>query len=135
MFSIFDKNGTNALAYSLKVVNEKNVQITRNIANADTPFYRAKKLDFYEAMGEYFSAGSMDKLYKTNEKHIQPTSEPMDPIEFVHRQNNPSTRTDGNDVNREYEMTELAANSIMHQMFTDMVGGKFATIKEIIRTR
>ncbi|MDR2884635.1 MAG: flagellar basal body rod protein FlgB [Deferribacteraceae bacterium] len=135
MLSIFDKNGTNDLAYSIRAVNEKNVQISRNIANADTPFYKAKKLDFYEVMGEYFSAGSTDKLYTTNGKHIQPVSEPMDPAAFVHFQNNPSTRTDGNDVNREYEMTELAANSIMHQMFTDMVGGKFATIKEIIRTR
>jgi flagellar basal-body rod protein FlgB len=134
MFNIFEKNGTNQLAFGLKVLGEKNRQIARNIANADTPFYKAKKLEFYEAMEEYF-AGSKRKLYATNEKHIQPFSTPPNPKDFVRHQNNPSTRTDGNDVNIEYEMAEQAGATIMHQMLADMVGGRFATLKEIIKTR
>jgi flagellar basal-body rod protein FlgB len=134
MFSIFDKNGTNQLAYSLKVLNEKNRQIARNIANSDTPFYKAKKLEFYEAMEEFFTGGKF-KLYATNEKHIQPFSTPPDPRDFVRHQNNPSTRTDGNDVNVEYEMTEQAGATIMHQMLTEMTGSRFASLKEIIKTR
>ena len=135
MNGIFTKNKVNALGFALDTLSVKNTQITRNVAHVDTPFYRAKKLEFKEVMAEYFSQGSSKKLYITNEKHIQPLSSPLDPKEFVRRQNNPSLRTDGNDVNMDYEMSEQAKTTIQYSLMTEMVGGKFATLKEIIRTR
>ena len=135
MNGIFTKNRTNDINYALGTLEEKNTQITRNVANADTPYYRGKKLVFAEVMEEYFSQGSVKKLYTTNARHFQPFPSPMDPKDFVRRQNNPSLRTDGNDVNLDYEMSEQAQTSIRYSMLTEMVGGKFATLKEIIRTR
>ena len=135
MNGIFTKSRTNALGFALDTLSEKNTQVTRNVAHADTPFYRAKKLEFSEVMAEYLSDGGLKKLYTTHEKHLQPISLPINPKDFVRRQNNPSLRTDGNDVNLDYEMSEQAKTSIQYSMMTDMVGGKFATLKEIIRTR
>ena len=132
---IFSKYRTNDLGFALDALSEKNTQVTRNVAHADTPFYRSKKLEFNEVMAEYFSQGSVKKLYVTHEKHLQPRSFPIDPKDFVRRQNNPSLRTDGNDVNLDYEMSEQAKTTIQYSMMTEMVGGKFATLKEIIRTR
>lgn len=135
MNGIFQKTLSNDLGFALSTLSEKNRQITRNIANADTPFYRAKKLVFSEVMQEYYSGSSSKKLYVTNDRHIQPYKMPPDPNDFVRRQNNPSTRNDGNDVNLDYEMTELDASAMLYDMFAQISGGKFATLKEIIRTR
>ena len=136
MIGIFQKTGTNDLGFALSTLSEKNRQITRNIANADTPFYRAKKLVFGEVMEEYYdSMKGGKKLYVTNERHIQPFQTPPNPNDFVRRQNNPSTRNDGNDVNLDYEMTEMDASAMLYDMFAQISGGKFATLKEIIKTR
>ncbi|MDR0454297.1 MAG: flagellar basal body rod protein FlgB [Deferribacteraceae bacterium] len=135
MNGIFNKTRTNDLGFALDTLSVKNTQITRNVANADTPYYRSKKLVFKEVMAEYFSQGGVNKLYVTNEKHIQPFSDPINPKDFVRRQNNPSLRTDGNDVNLDFEMSEQAQSTILYSMLTEMSGSKFATMKEILRTR
>jgi flagellar basal-body rod protein FlgB len=133
MIGYFDKLRVNDLNYALNTLSEKTNQISRNIANADTPKYRAKKLEFDTVMQEYFSNSNPVKLYTTDELHMQPFSTPLEPINFLKLQNNPSTRTDGNDVNIEYETSELAASSIMYDMLTTITGNKFAALKEIIQ--
>jgi flagellar basal-body rod protein FlgB len=130
---IYDQLKVNSIKIALNTLSEKSVQIARNIANADTPLYRAKKLEFKEVMADYFSSSKPDKLYVTNQKHMQVTSEPIDPANYVRRQNNPSLRTDGNDVNMEYETSEQAATTMMFDLLTNIVGGKFATMKDVIR--
>jgi flagellar basal-body rod protein FlgB len=133
MIGYFDRLRVNDLNYALNTLSEKTNQIARNIANVDTPKYRAKKLDFDTVMSEYFSDSNPVRLYSTNEKHLQPYNTPREPIDFLKRQNNPSTRTDGNDVNMEYETSELAAGSVMYDMLTTITGNKFAALKEIIQ--
>ncbi len=135
MFSIFEKNRTNDIGFALDVLSEKNRTISRNIANADTPTYRAKKLEFDEVMAEHFSSKTTTTLYTTNEKHMQVGSTPVDASDFVRRQNNPSLRTDGNDVNLDYEMSEQAGSAIMYSMLSEIVGGKFGSLKDIITGR
>jgi flagellar basal-body rod protein FlgB len=132
---IYDQLKVNSINFALDTLSEKSVQIARNIANADTPLYRSKKLEFKEVMTDYFSAARPDKLYVTNQKHMQVYSESVEPVNYVRRQNNPSLRTDGNDVNMEYETSEQAATTMMFDLFTNIVGGKFATMKDVIRGR
>lgn len=133
MIGYFDRLRVNDLNYALNTLSEKTNQIARNIANADTPKYRSKKLEFDTVMRKYFSSANPVKLYTTDEKHLQPYSAPLNPIDFLKLQNNPSTRTDGNDVNIEYETSELAASSVMYDMLTTITGNKFAALKEIIQ--
>jgi flagellar basal-body rod protein FlgB len=153
MDGIFQKNRTNDLDYALKVLGEKNKVLSRNIANVDTPFYKADKLVFAEAMADYYNENKRKPMYVTNPRHMQAGGEAqaltltdarhISPIltsensitEHIRNQNNPSLRTDGNDVNLDFEMSEQANTSILYSMFTQMVGGKFGTLKEIIRTR
>lgn len=135
MLSIFDKTRTNDMSYALSVLSEKNRQIARNVAHKDTPMYKAKKLDFKEAMQAYYAAGEKGNLYLTHERHIDPSGGVRAPSEFVRHQNNPSTRTDGNDVNLDYEMTEQAASTILFSAISEITGNKFASIKDIIRSK
>ena len=137
MNGIFSKAGVNTLEYSLDVLSEKDRQITYNLANKDTPMYKASKLEFKEAMASYFGNDNRIKvkLYTTNEKHIQPKSSLDSPLAFVRKQNNPSLRTDGNDVNEEYENAEFAKSAIWQTMFMEIVGNKFAGLKEVITSK
>lgn len=148
---LFQKNRTNDFNHALLVLGEKNKVISRNIANADTPMYKAQKLEFDEVMAAYYADSSKQKLYTTNANHIQATRPSMaltngrhiatvsdktvDIAGHIRNQNNPSLRTDGNDVNLDYENSEQASTSILYTMLAQMVGGKFGSLKEIIRTR
>jgi flagellar basal-body rod protein FlgB len=151
MNGIFQKTRANDLNQALLVLGEKNKVLSRNIANADTPMYKAQKLEFDEVMAEYFADDNKQKLYTTNPSHMQASRPSMSLSDGRHiatvvdnqvniaghirNQNNPSLRTDGNDVNLDYEMSEQATTSILYGMLTQMAGGKFGTLKEIIRTR
>ena len=150
MNGIFQKTRHNDLDYALQVLSEKNKVLSKNIANADTPMYKAKKLEFDEVMAEYYGGGKKTKLYVTHPMHMQPGEQrmyltngrhmiaametPSNIQGHIRNQNNPSLRTDGNDVNIDYEMSEQANTSILYSMLTQVTGGKFGSLKEIIRT-
>ncbi|MCX8084751.1 MAG: flagellar basal body rod protein FlgB [Calditerrivibrio sp.] len=132
---IFNKSLVNDLSYALRVNSVKNSILANNIANVDTPKYKAKKLEFTEVMQEYFSGGSRLPLKTTNHKHIKGGINIDDPSSFVRLQNNPSLRNDGNDVNLDYEMSEMAKNSIQYSMFSQIISGKFTGLKSAIQGR
>ena len=132
---IFDKTVIKDLSFALKVNSVKNNILSNNIANVDTPNYKAKKLEFSEVMKEYFSGGSKLPLMTTNDRHIKGTYDVTDPDSFVRLQNNPSLRNDGNDVNLDYEMREMAKNGIQYSMFSQIIAGKFTGLKSAIQGR
>lgn len=132
---IFDKTVINKLSYALKVNSVKNDVISNNVANVDTPGYKAKKIEFNEVMAEYLSNGKKLPLTVTNHRHIVGKNNPFDPSSFIREQNNPSLRNDGNDVNLDYEMTEMAKNGIQYSMFSQIISGKFTGLKSAITGR
>ncbi|MGE4267382.1 MAG: flagellar basal body rod protein FlgB [Deferribacterales bacterium] len=135
MDGLFSKMGVDKLGYALTTSSVRNDVISQNIANVDTPGYKAKDLKFFDVMNEYLGDGKKLPLTRTNEKHLPPADMVMDPSSFVYDQNNPSVRNDGNDVNEDYEMSQLAENSVRYQMLSQMTAGKFTKLKEIIQSR
>ena len=135
MDGIFRKTKVNDLDFALSTLSQKNRVIARNIANADTPFYKSSKIEFSEVMAEYMGQGSAKPLYTTHEKHMQVGSTPPDIEGFIRRQNNPSLRTDMNDVNLDYEMSEQAGTSILFSMLSEIAGNKFGGLKSVISGR
>jgi len=135
MQGVFDKMKLNTLAYGLETTSAKNRIIAENIANIDTPGYKAKDLKFYDVMGEVLGTGKKLPLARTDEQHLPPKTGFIDPSGYVYQQNNPSVRNDGNDVNIDYEMTQMAENTIRYNMISDMTAGKFTKLKNIIAGR
>jgi flagellar basal-body rod protein FlgB len=125
----------NDLNYGLNTSSKQSDVISHNIANADTPYYKSEKLVFKEVMEEYFSSGKKMPLIVTNKNHIQPRGTILDPSSFVRYQNNMSPRNDFNDVNLDFEMSELAKNGINYSMMTQITGSNFTKLKEAIRSR
>ncbi|TCK60020.1 flagellar basal body rod protein FlgB [Seleniivibrio woodruffii] len=135
MDGIFTRMGVDKLALALNTASVKNDVIAENIANVDTPGYKAKDLKFFNVMNEYLGNGKKLPLARTDEKHLPTAMSKIDPSEYVYDQNNPSVRNDGNDVNQDYEMSQMAENSIRYQMFSQMTAGKFTKLKEILQSR
>jgi flagellar basal-body rod protein FlgB len=119
----------------MKVSSYKNEIISENIANVDTPNYKAKKVEFDEIMGAYMGSKNKMPLMKTDGKHFPASDEVINMDNFARNQNNPSLRNDGNDVNLDYEMTELAANSIQYSMFSQITSMEIIRLKSAIAGR
>ena len=92
--------------------------ISGNLANVDTPFYRARDISF-----ENLLAKEADKLSgtknqpafaKTHHMHLNPiNSKNSNQAEVFFRGTHP-TRNDGNNVDLDVESTEMSKNSMMY---------------------
>jgi flagellar basal-body rod protein FlgB len=85
--------------------------LASNLANADTPGYKAKDIDFKEVMTEFSQNGS-GKLVATNPQHI---TDSTGINEFNLKYRVPlQTSLDGNTVDTHVERGKFADNSIRY---------------------
>jgi len=104
--------------------------IASNIANADTPGYKARDIDFKAAMAsvDMQSAGS---LALTNSKHIQINTSENKP-EVLYRTPNQSS-LDGNTVDGLLEKGAFAENALRYQASLTFLEGKFRGMMAAIK--
>lgn len=101
--------------------------IASNIANADTPGYKAVDVDFKSV----FDAEQSAKVKKTNPKHITPPEMDGDGAAVTVRRDI-SMRLDGNNVDIESEMKNLAQNQLLYQTLLQKLARQFANYKHVI---
>ncbi len=114
-----------ALDYSIV---KQNV-IAHNIANADTPNYKAKDVQFSAYLHDALEKRIQAK--RTDERHIPFQS--RDPQIQITTRKNLRYHHNGNSVDIDYEMAELAKNQIYYQTMTDILSGKLRTLQTVIR--
>ncbi|GAA0495561.1 flagellar basal body rod protein FlgB [Salinibacillus aidingensis] len=115
---------------SLDYASVKNQTISNNIANVDTPNYKAKDVDFKSALNK---AQSSLEAVRTHEKHLPfQSGHGLPEFEVVSRQNT-TYNHNGNNVDVDKEMTDLAKNQIYYQAIADRLNGKFNSLKTVIR--
>lgn len=110
---------------NLRLMNQ-NV-IASNIANADTPGYKAQRMEFEGALRE--ALGTEQKLkMETEEGHRAPAA--TDPI-AVELYNDPSgvESLDGNTVNRASEMARMAENQLVYDSAVELLRKKLGMLK------
>jgi len=135
MQGIFERMKVDTLGAGLNIASVRNNVIAENIANMDTPGYKAKDLNFHNVMNEVLNEGKKLPLARTDEKHLPPAETVLTAESFVYQQNNPSVRNDGNDVNVDYEMSQMAENTIRYNMLSQLTAGKFEKLKFVISGR
>ena len=105
--------------------------LANNIANADTPGYKARDIDFKQAMGEV-SAGQQLSLSLSNGAHIangaMTNSGKADVMYRVPQQ--PSL--DGNTVEESVEQTAFADNTLRYQATMSFLSSRFAGMKSVL---
>ena len=101
--------------------------IAANIANADTPGYRAVDLTF----GRALEAAGLP-LRTTDPRHLGGSRLPLQDRLVL---SGGEPRRDGNDVNVDREMAQLARNQIEYQFLSRALAGRFRKLKEAITGR
>lgn len=128
---IFDKT-IGLLGRALDLRTGRHQTITANIANQDTPGYKATEIRFQEALNAASGAAGIP-LETTHRAHISPDgpSSAASPVPVPTSGGSP--RLDGNTVNGEREMAKLAENTLMYNATVQMIAQKFRTLKDAIR--
>ena len=108
--------------------------IVSNLANLDTPNYKAFKMMIDEQMGRASGGDSQVALKTTRQGHIVPGRTRVETTKVDRVEHNPhSIRGDGNTVELEREMSNLAENTLMYNTATRLVANKFNLLKSVIK--
>jgi len=105
--------------------------LASNIANADTPGYKAVDIDINEAARVAKSAAASLSLATTANGHLSGgTQAPPFPLKFhVPYQ----AAADGNTVEMDVERQKFPENSLMYQFSLDRVSGHFKHLMELLQ--
>lgn len=103
--------------------------ISQNIANVDTPNYKAKHVSFKEVFADV-RTNSLE-AYRTDARHIAFKSNGTQ--SGVSHYSNLRYRHDGNGVDMDKEQADLATNQIYYNALVDRINGKFNTLQNVIK--
>lgn len=130
---LFDKNLT-LISKALSLQSRRNSLIASNIANRETPGYRAQDLVFEKQLTKALYSDRPGPLNTSNSKHFDGIE--REPLELVEGRQinsfNPDPRMDGNTVDLDKEMAKLAENQLMYQMTVRAAIWKFRLLKSAI---
>lgn len=131
MSSLFDKT-LKALDTSIDMRLLKHNVLSSNVANAETPGYKAKKMDFERALSRALDIEGKGKMHTSSKDHYLVGQGPISGVKAdIYDNPDVNTSNDGNTVDLEKEMAEMAANTIMHQAAQRLISKKLATLKYV----
>jgi flagellar basal-body rod protein FlgB len=134
MAGIFDRDIT-LLERSLDFRSRRNNLLAGNIANIETPGYKAKDLVFEQALGAALKSQEPGPMVTTNRRHMSGNN--PTPLEMVQPRTIQSANSvgsvDGNSVDLEREMAKLAENQIDYQALAQMISHKLLQLRTVIR--
>ena len=128
-FSIDDAFGVHADALTLRARRAE--LLAANLANADTPNFKARDFDFQSALAAATSGQSASSLRVTHNRHMA-ASEAGFGTELMYRMpQQPSL--DGNSVEPQVEMAEFMRNAVSYQVSARFVTGKIKSMMTAIK--
>ncbi len=116
----------------LRGLSSRQNAISENIANIDTPGYRAKEVAFESELRRAFNRSST-KLATTDAGHIAATSSRRDQLGVQEAQLLTSQRLDENTVDIDQEMVKLSETQMRYQAAASALNTKIAILRNVIR--
>ena len=114
----------NRIERYMDVLSSRQRQVAANIANLDTPGYRAKDYSFEAEL-----ASQVVSMTKTSPMHIAPVQDtPSARIYEVGTKDKPN----GNNVDIERELTEITKNGLEYITFIQYLNQKIRTLRSAI---
>lgn len=102
--------------------------ISSNIANINTPDYKVNKVEFEE----YLKKSSNEVALKKNHKEHFGESNILDLELKMEKRESTALNSNGNNVDIDLEMTELAANEIYYNILVQQLNAKLANLNYVI---
>lgn len=123
---------TRVLESALSGATLKHRIISSNIANVDTPNYKSKQVSFQSALKKALGQKVLNS-YRTHPKHIKFSTE-LEGVFTAKIHSNPNLlfNHNGNNVDMDYEMAQLAKNQIWYTALVDRTQSSFQSLKTVI---
>lgn len=124
-----------ALAASLNFRQMRQELISSNIANAETPGYKAKRIGFEDALARAIDIDDSQTLNTDDEGHFNVGGGGFANLEpEVYEESNGVVSEDGNTVDREQEMARMAENKILYDASVQLLNKKLGLLKYAIQS-
>ncbi|MCC6544160.1 MAG: flagellar basal body rod protein FlgB [Nitrospirae bacterium] len=130
--SIFD-NTISFLSRALDMMNERHKLLSSNIANQETPDYKAKDINFIDELRAVQNSGGVQNIARTNPMHITGNAGLSGSGVSIINRPDSNAGYDNNSVNVELEMANMAQNSILYNASAQVISTKFRMIANAIR--
>jgi flagellar basal-body rod protein FlgB len=116
-------------ALNFRLMNQ-NV-IASNIANADTPGYKAQKVEFEDALRDALNVSGRLQMETSSPDHFS-KAEPGHIDPEIYDNPNGNVHLDGNTVDRNAEQVAMAENQIQYDSAAELLRRKLGMIKYAI---
>lgn len=120
----FHQRALSLLAYRQQV-------LASNIANADTPHYKARDIDFKASLQGAMAGGQL-KLVRTNARHL--ASSDGAGARLLYRTESQSS-VDGNTVDMDVERAALAENTLRYEASLTFVNGMLRSLQTALQSQ
>ncbi len=128
MIRLFD-DAIGRLADGLEYASRRHEVLTRNVANLETPGYRALDVTFEDALTPARVA-----IADVSAAGAGPAAPGERRARLVYAGDGPP-REDGNDVNLDRQMARIAENTLLNHTLVQLLAQRFATVKQAIAGR
>lgn len=117
-------------ATALKLRANRAELLASNIANTDTPNYKARDIDFKQTL--QLAANNSSEMRMTNSRHLDSAGMSKMGAQIMYR--NPiQPSLDGNTVDLQTERSEFMENSLMYQASLRFLNGRISGLMTAIR--
>ncbi len=142
---LIDSITTKALAKAMDGVSQRHTAILSNIANAETPGYKATRVSFEENLSQAIQAeesGSASSkflptgsLKTTNPLHFNPNpvASSLNDAQASISQSGTSYRQDKNGVDIDSEMAQLAKNTQRFLALSNLESKNYGLLRDVIK--
>jgi len=129
MSQVFDKT-LRALSTSAKMREIKQNVLSANVANVETPGYKAKKVDFEDALKRAIALEENGSAVVGGDNHILSPDGAISHIKAdIYDNPEIDVSNDGNTVDLEKEMAAMVENNLMYRAATQLITKKLAALK------
>jgi flagellar basal-body rod protein FlgB len=124
-------------ASALKLREQRTELLARNLANADTPGFKARDMDFRAALAAAAPEnGATNGMRTTQSKHVATAGaaalEPGSTESFLRYRTPLAPSLDGNTVDAQLEQAAFADNAVRYQATLNFVSSKFRSLMTAI---
>jgi flagellar basal-body rod protein FlgB len=131
--TIFDRGSLPVLEAMVRFSSVRHKAIANNVANAETPGYRAIDVpeeDFKKALARAIQGQRDSRIGIFDRKILDAV-----PLEFGAARETGALKENGNNVDLEIEMGRLARNGMLHNLSAALLAHQFGMLREAIGER
>jgi flagellar basal-body rod protein FlgB len=119
-------------AAALRVSSQRTELLANNLANADTPNFKARDIDFRETLAKTGNRDTSVRVAVTNPGHIATGNLAAGGAPDIKYRTPLAPSLDGNTVDAQLEQAQFALNAVRYQATLTFLSAKFRTLMTAI---